>query len=82
MNMDWSMPRDGKTFHKRTFLGIQKRKDKPSTWFSENRLLKNPLMKKVMSDRKFLNILRYVHCCPVQNQDHSADDYDLSYKIA
>jgi Transposase IS4 len=30
----------------------------------------------------FFNILRYLHCCPVQNQDHSADDYDPSYKIA
>jgi Transposase IS4 len=62
--------------------GIQKRKDKPTNWFSENRLLENPLMKKVMSGRKFFCILRYLHCCPVENQDHSADDYDPSYKIA
>jgi hypothetical protein len=63
-------------------LGTLKRKDKPSNWFSENRLLENPLVKKVMSGRKFFNILRYLHCCPVQNQDHSADNYDPSYKIA
>jgi Transposase IS4 len=62
--------------------GIQKRKDKPSNWFSENRLLENPLMKKVLSGRKFFNMLRYLHCCPVQNQDHSADNYSPSYKIA
>jgi hypothetical protein len=63
-------------------LGIQKWKDKPLNWFSENRLLENTLMKKEMSGRKVFNILWYLHCCPVQNQDHSADDYNLSYKIA
>jgi Transposase IS4 len=63
-------------------LGIQKRKDKPSNWFSENRLLENPLVKKLMSGRNFFNILRYLYCCPVQNQDHIADDYGPSYKIA
>jgi hypothetical protein len=63
-------------------LGIQKRKDKPLNWFLENRLLENPLMRKVMSGRKFFNILWYSHCCPVQNQDHSADNYNPSYKIA
>ena len=63
-------------------LGIQKRKDKPSNWFSNNRLLENPLVKKVMSGQQFFNILRYLHCCPVANQDHTADNYDPAYKIA
>ena len=49
--------------------GIQKRKDKPANWFSTNRLLENPVMKKVMSGRKFFTILRYSHCCPLHNQD-------------
>jgi Transposase IS4 len=62
--------------------GIQKRKDKPSNWFSENRLLENPLVKEEMSGRKFFSILWYLHCCPVRNKDHSADGYDPSYKIA
>jgi DNA polymerase III epsilon subunit-like protein len=62
--------------------GVQKRKDKPSNWFSENRLLENPVMKKVMSGRKFFAILRYLHCCPVENQDRTAEDYDPSYKVA
>jgi hypothetical protein len=63
-------------------LGIQKRKDKPSNWFLNKRLLENALVKKVMSGRNFLNILRYLHCCPVANQDHLADDCDPAYKIA
>lgn len=62
--------------------GIQKRKDKPSNWFSNNRLLENLVMKKVMSGRKFFTILRYLHCCPVVNQDPSAENYDPSYKVA
>ena len=37
--------------------GIQKRKDKPLNWFSNNRLLENPLVKKVRSGRQFFNIL-------------------------
>ena len=61
--------------------GIQKRKDKPSNWFSDNRLLENPIIKKVMSGRKFLTILRYLHCCPVENKDPSAPDYDPVYKV-
>jgi hypothetical protein len=39
-------------------------------------------MKKEMSGRNFFNILWYLHCYPVQNQDHSADNYNPSYKIA
>jgi hypothetical protein len=39
-------------------------------------------MKKVMSGRKFFTILRYLHCCPVENQDQTAEDYDPSYKVA
>jgi DNA polymerase III epsilon subunit-like protein len=61
--------------------GIQKRKDKPSNWFSENKLLESSQIKKVMSGRKFFDLLRYLHCCPLQTQDSSADDYDPSYKI-
>lgn len=62
--------------------GIQKRKDKPTNWFSDNRILENQIMKKVMSGRKFFTILRYLHCCPVQNQNPAAPDYDPSYKVA
>ena len=62
--------------------GIQKRKDKPANWFSTNRLLENPVMKKVMSGRKFFTILRYLQCCPLHNQDQMAVGYNPSYKVA
>jgi hypothetical protein len=62
--------------------GIQKRKDKPSHWFSDNPLLENPVMKRVMSGRKFFTILRYLHCCSVENQDPTAEGYDPAYKVA
>jgi DNA polymerase III epsilon subunit-like protein len=59
---------------------IQKRKDKPSNWFSENRLLESPTIKKIMSGRKFFTILRYLHCCSMENQP-VGEDYDPTYKI-
>lgn len=62
--------------------GIQKRKDKPSHWFSDNKLLENPVVKKIMSGRKFFTILRFLHCCPAINQDPSSATYDPAYKVA
>jgi Transposase IS4 len=62
--------------------GIQKRKDKPSNWFSNNPLLENPIIKKVMSGRKFFMILRYLHCCPAQNQNPNDHNYSPDYKVA
>jgi Transposase IS4 len=41
-------------------LGIQKGRTNTSNWFLENRLFENPLVKKVMSGRKFFNILRVI----------------------
>ena len=43
--------------------------------------VKSGVMKKVMSGRKFFTILRYLHCCSVENRDPSAPDYDPSYKV-
>jgi hypothetical protein len=34
-----------------------------------------------MSGWKFYNILCQLHCCPVKNQDQTAEDYDPSYKV-
>jgi hypothetical protein len=59
---------------------IQKRKDKPSNWFSENRLLESPLIKKIMSGRNFFTMLRYLHCCSMDNVP-VGDDYDPTYKV-
>jgi hypothetical protein len=39
-------------------------------------------MKKVMTGRKFATMLRYLHCCPVENQDPRAEGYDPAYKVA
>lgn len=62
--------------------GIQKRKDKPVHWWSEDPMLENPIMKKIMSGRKFFTILRYLHCCPAENQDRNDPNYDACYKIS
>jgi hypothetical protein len=60
--------------------GIQKRKDRPSNWFSENRLLENTTMKRIMSGCKFFTILRYLHCCSMENQP-VREDYNPTYKV-
>ena len=60
---------------------IQKRKDKPSNWFSNNPLLEFPAAKKITSGRKFLTMLRYLHCCSMEDQP-TGEDYDPSYKVA
>ena len=60
---------------------VQKRKDKPSNWFSDNPLLQNKVAKKIMSGRKFFTILRYLHCCSMDAQPGAGDDYDPAYKI-
>lgn len=62
--------------------GIQKRKDKPSHWFSDNRMLESPLVKRVMTGRKFFTILRYLHCCPVMYHNTASPDYNPAYKVA
>jgi hypothetical protein len=61
--------------------GIQKRKDKPSNWFSQNPLLESHAMKKVMSGRQFFTILRYLHCCSARNRNPMEANYDPSYKV-
>ena len=54
-------------------MSIQKRKDKPSNWFSDDPLLQSPQAKRIMTGRQFARMLRYVHCCPV---DPPVGDYD------
>ena len=44
-------------------------------------MVESPVIKQTMSGRKFFTILRYSHCCPVENQN-SAPDYNPSYKIS
>jgi DNA polymerase III epsilon subunit-like protein len=62
--------------------GVQKRKDKVSNWWTDNPILENTPVKRIMTGRKFHTILRFLHCCPiVPPQNNSDDDYDPSYKI-
>ena len=61
--------------------GIQKRKDKPSNWFSESEVRENRVMKRIMSGKKFSILLRYLHVCSLQTPEGEAE-YDPAYKVA
>ena len=61
---------------------IQKRKDKSSNWFSDDPMLENPIVKKIMSGKKFHKLLRYLHVCDMYRQpDVKRDNYDPIYKV-
>ena len=60
---------------------VVKRKDKPGNWFSNDPIFEFPLAKKITSGRKFSTMLRYLHCCSLQNQP-TGEDYDPTYKVA
>ena len=63
--------------------GIQKRKDKPSNWFSNNPILESRVAKRIMSGRRFGLILRYLHCCdPAEKGLNEDGEYDPSYKVS
>jgi hypothetical protein len=63
---DWSpiTRRDMTDFFAVLFvMSVQKRKDKPSNWFSDNPLLESKVAKKITTGRQFGKMLRYLHCC-------------------
>ncbi len=61
---------------------IQKRKDKPSNWFSDDPLLECICMKRIMNGKEFQNILRFLHCCPLTaGVEPQSQEYDPAYKI-
>ena len=60
-------------------MSIQRQKDKPSNWFSENVMLQCAPAKKVMTGYKFHTLLRYLHCCPLQQP--AGEEYDPAFKI-
>jgi DNA polymerase III epsilon subunit-like protein len=63
-------------------MSIQKRKDKPSNWFSDNPLLESRVAKKITTGRQFGRILRYLHCCDPDETGGTEDgEYDPSYKV-
>ena len=82
---DWSpiTKRDLTDFISVLFLmSIQKRKDKPSNWFSDNPLLESKVAKKITSGRQFGRMLRYLHCCdPYDDGKNEDGEYDPSYKV-
>jgi DNA polymerase III epsilon subunit-like protein len=61
---------------------IQKRKDKPNNWWSDDPLLDFPIVKKIMSGKKFNIMLRYLHVCDMTMQPsvHSPS-YSPMYKV-
>jgi Transposase IS4 len=63
-------------------MSVQKRKDKPSNWFSDNPLLESKVAKKITTGRQFGKMLRYLHCCdPDEDGKNDDGEYDPSYKI-
>jgi hypothetical protein len=84
------MPRDGKTFQERTlspsFLSCSSReykKGRTNPRIGSQRIGFGESFDEEGNEwEEFFNILWYLHCCPVQNQDHNADNYNPSYKIA
>lgn len=60
-------------------MSIQKRKDKPSNWFSDNQLLECKVVKRITTGRKFGRMLRYIHCCDPDDTGINAEgEYDPS----
>jgi hypothetical protein len=62
--------------------GIQKRKDRTNSWWSDDPLLEFPIAKKIMSGRKFHSILRYLHVCDMKTQPSiNSATYSPLYKV-
>ena len=61
---------------------IQKRKIKSSHWFFEDLILENLIMKKIMTNNKFHDILSYSYAYNTRGQSNaSRDNYDPAHKI-
>ena len=61
---------------------VQRRKDPPSNWWSNDPVLENPIMKKVMTGNQFNKILRCLHVCSLEKQPSTDDpNYDPIYKV-
>jgi len=62
--------------------GVQKRKDKTVNWWSDDPLLEFPIVKKIMSGKKFHKILRYLHVCDMHMQPSvNSPEYSPLYKV-
>jgi len=61
---------------------IQKRKDKPSNWWSNDPYYEIPVVKKIMTGKKFHMILRYLHVCDMHAQPSlDSPTYTPIYKV-
>ena len=62
--------------------GIQRRNDPPHRWFSDDIIDAAPVIKSIMSGRKFHLILRYLHVCSIEGEPQRNDPaYNPAYKI-
>lgn len=62
--------------------GIQRRRDCHRNWWSNNVLLEIPVVKRIMSGRKFQRIMRYLHVLSIVNQPHmNSPEYSPLYKV-
>ena len=61
---------------------IIKRNDRPSLWFSDDATIGHDRIKHIMSGRKFLHIIRYLHTCDT-NKEVSREHlkYDPLFKV-
>lgn len=60
---------------------VQRRKDRTSNWWSDDPLVENVVLKKLMSGRKFHTILRFLHVSSIKEQPQRTDpNYDPMYK--
>ena len=54
----------------------------PSQCFSENPILGQNVIKRIMSRRKFLRIMRYLHVCDMKKQvSREHPEYYLFFKV-
>ena len=62
--------------------GIQKRRDTPSHWFSNDPLLQSAVIKRIMPGRKFSSLLRNLHVCPLERPiSDDAREFNPMYKV-
>ena len=66
---DWEeiKERDLLDFISVLFIGsVQRRKDSPTAWWSDDPITECIALKRIMTKRKFLKILRYLHVCKLE----------------
>ena len=63
-------------------ISVQRRKDSPNAWWSDNIIHECPAVKRIMSKRKFLRILRYLHVSSLEkNICQNNESYNPMVKV-